>query len=424
MALGSRIKTIVGRIRLVVAAGAVFLVGTIFALTGSSESMPCVTFAGFVFLSLGSFLLKVSCLELLSSFPPKRMAIYVFLSAFIQSFLAPVFTLSSTVTWILAGLIGATGFLCVMRADCLAKRNLEEADNDSGKSSARHPFFPVPSILVGMGVLCAGIAFLNPLPLYPSISPLSFIALTFPSHIGGSLLFALAIFFGRGSSYVTAFKTLDTLVLISFFFMGLLGTGSPIPRALCTTAFGLFESVTFLALADLASCSHADRLRLFGSYYLLVRSCALVGMALNVDDVVVAVSGLSFSLFGSLFAAACVVLAIWSLTEPNLNRFFGGNAVEEVGHVVRNDESGGSSVSAPSTQVVVGSIERSVEHLAAHHGLTPREQEVFVLLAQGRSSTFISKELFISTNTVRKHIAHVYEKLGVHSRQELLTLVQ
>lgn len=61
--------------------------------------------------------------------------------------------------------------------------------------------------------------------------------------------------------------------------------------------------------------------------------------------------------------------------------------------------------------------------LAAEHGLSQRETDVFLLLAQGRSRRFICDELFIADGTASTYISRVYEKLGVHSKQELLTLV-
>lgn len=60
---------------------------------------------------------------------------------------------------------------------------------------------------------------------------------------------------------------------------------------------------------------------------------------------------------------------------------------------------------------------------AERHGLSERETDVFVLLAQGRSRRFICDELFIADGTASTHIRHVYEKFGVHSKQELLSLV-
>lgn len=48
--------------------------------------------------------------------------------------------------------------------------------------------------------------------------------------------------------------------------------------------------------------------------------------------------------------------------------------------------------------------------------LTPREQEVMRCVADGLSNAAIAKTLVLAPNTVRKHLEHVYEKLGVHSR--------
>ena len=53
-------------------------------------------------------------------------------------------------------------------------------------------------------------------------------------------------------------------------------------------------------------------------------------------------------------------------------------------------------------------------------GLTAREIEVVDLLVQGVSPANISKILYISQSTTYKHIAHIYEKMGVSSQQELL----
>ena len=52
--------------------------------------------------------------------------------------------------------------------------------------------------------------------------------------------------------------------------------------------------------------------------------------------------------------------------------------------------------------------------------LTPREKEVLDLLCQGVKPAYISRELRISIGTTNKHIAHIYKKFGVDSKQELL----
>ncbi|MBI3925127.1 MAG: response regulator [Armatimonadetes bacterium] len=48
--------------------------------------------------------------------------------------------------------------------------------------------------------------------------------------------------------------------------------------------------------------------------------------------------------------------------------------------------------------------------------LTEREREVLELLAQGDTNPVIAEKLFISTNTVKRHLKAIFEKLGVRTR--------
>lgn len=52
--------------------------------------------------------------------------------------------------------------------------------------------------------------------------------------------------------------------------------------------------------------------------------------------------------------------------------------------------------------------------------LTPREQEVMRLLAEGLSSKVVAEKLFISPKTVENHRANIMNKLGLHSTLELV----
>ena len=70
------------------------------------------------------------------------------------------------------------------------------------------------------------------------------------------------------------------------------------------------------------------------------------------------------------------------------------------------------------------SIEARCAQIAAEHGLTPRETEVFTLLARGRDVGFICAELYISRNTANAHRRAIYSKLAIHSQQELLDIVE
>jgi DNA-binding CsgD family transcriptional regulator/ArsR family metal-binding transcriptional regulator len=54
--------------------------------------------------------------------------------------------------------------------------------------------------------------------------------------------------------------------------------------------------------------------------------------------------------------------------------------------------------------------------------LTERELQVLQLVAQGFTNPEISEELFISPHTVKTHVVHIYEKLGVNDRAQAAVL--
>ena len=64
------------------------------------------------------------------------------------------------------------------------------------------------------------------------------------------------------------------------------------------------------------------------------------------------------------------------------------------------------------------------EALQGTYGLTKRELEVLELLSSGRTADYISKALFITENTAKTHRRVIYSKLGVHSKQEMLNLLE
>ena len=64
------------------------------------------------------------------------------------------------------------------------------------------------------------------------------------------------------------------------------------------------------------------------------------------------------------------------------------------------------------------------EVIAERYGLTPREAEVFQLLAKGWNTTYIGERLSIGVATVRSHVYHIYSKLGINSQQRLISIVE
>ena len=64
-----------------------------------------------------------------------------------------------------------------------------------------------------------------------------------------------------------------------------------------------------------------------------------------------------------------------------------------------------------------------LDAISEKHWLTRRERDVMELVYKGYSNPDISSKLYISRNTVKKHVHNVYEKLDVSTRMEMTQLI-
>lgn len=62
-------------------------------------------------------------------------------------------------------------------------------------------------------------------------------------------------------------------------------------------------------------------------------------------------------------------------------------------------------------------------HISSHHAISDREAEVLELLARGNTRASIAQKLCISENTARVHVKNIYAKLCIHSKQQLIDMV-
>ena len=118
---------------------------------------------------------------------------------------------------------------------------------------------------------------------------------------------------------------------------------------------------------------------------------------------------------GDIALTAVALVAIYLLAMVSLFLFkdktlCGFDAVAEEG--------------APTAEQQGDALEARCAHVAEAHGLTPRESEILVHLGQGRTARAISEKLVVSENTVKYHIKSIYQKLDVHSRDEVIDLIE
>ena len=87
-----------------------------------------------------------------------------------------------------------------------------------------------------------------------------------------------------------------------------------------------------------------------------------------------------------------------------------------------------AATSVPSAEAEVpveqaDPIAVACEAISARHGVSEREAEVLELLARGNTRASIAEKLCISENTARVHVKNIYAKLHIHSKQQLIDMV-
>jgi DNA-binding NarL/FixJ family response regulator len=91
------------------------------------------------------------------------------------------------------------------------------------------------------------------------------------------------------------------------------------------------------------------------------------------------------------------------------------DGLERILASIREAYLGGAPMSTQIARMVVHSFESKP---ASTSPLTPRETEVLSELCKGKSYRMIGDSLFISEETVRRHLKSIYRKLEVHSKSQ------
>jgi len=101
---------------------------------------------------------------------------------------------------------------------------------------------------------------------------------------------------------------------------------------------------------------------------------------------------------------------------------------ELIRHTVRAALAGGTTISAALMDKAFGLIARSAVNLATPNlgddelpdlvDLTPRELDVLMRLAKGKTNRAIAKDLHLAEVTIKKHVQSILEKMGVRDRTQ------
>lgn len=115
--------------------------------------------------------------------------------------------------------------------------------------------------------------------------------------------------------------------------------------------------------------------------------------------------------------AALLVLYALSMAYAGMQRREKPQGERDAGEAAT--DAAGEAVAASDA-----SLEKRCEAIVRRFELSPRESDVLVAFAHGRNVAYLAERLCLSENTIRSHSKSLYTKLGIHSKQELLDLVE
>lgn len=174
-------------------------------------------------------------------------------------------------------------------------------------------------------------------------------------------------------------------------------------------AFYRTSSIASLTTANAEFSLHPVRQSAFG------RIPTLFGLLAGVlfGFVVIVMLDVSGRLFDLIMA--CIAIAITCAVA--LYSLLGSHGARVRAHMLIE----GSL--APDNAIPSSAEPSALEEVVRLYRLTPREAEVFSLLARGRNAEYIQQKLTLAPGTVKTHIYHIYQKTGVNSQQRLMDLV-
>lgn len=301
------------------------------------------------------------------------------------------------------------------------------------RGSYRDAFLELGDSLVAFCVMEAVIGLLNSFMLAGSVTFAGSGSVSGAGMLIGILAFCVVVFVVQRIPRVsTAFRVIMPIIASLLVFLPFLG--EQFNLFFSTVLLGGYYFIALLITYVVAETAHVRNLSpyvLMGAAACLARVClaaALLGGH--------AIGSLPGGLFGEsehimryLVVIMAVIYAL-SLAAVLVSR--------DRRHRRRGDADAGSSAAAAApagaaeaAPLPAGDVEEGDDAfdarcaaVAAAGGLTEREAEIMRYLARGRTKAHIAGVLFVSENTVRSHVRNIYAKLEVHTRQQLIDLVE
>lgn len=238
-----------------------------------------------------------------------------------------------------------------------------------------------------------------------------FSGLAMPSFLMEGLLVLVVIY---GCKLVSPQTGLRLAYRVSMLAMALFATLVPVfgslnrgTLCLMLVSHGAFIMLFWMILADISRVYRLSSFLVFGAGWGMMDLGMLVGVFATVFIRSGSISSAHMPTVIGLLSTFFILVAYMFMFKE-----------KDIIDLDKEEEADEAAASAESY------FQERCASVAKSFGLTPREAEVMALFAKGRSSSRIQEDLYLSKGTVSTHLRHIYQKMGVHSKQELLDIIE
>lgn len=372
--------------------GSLLIVVACFALP-----FPGLKVAGLVAAGGGLGSLILMWAEFYGSLNPLRVALYHAMAIFV----------GEVVKWLFMGMsVPYLAFFSVtLPFVCLAcvrssMRRLPKRDLPVAMSEGDPKVIPWKPIL--LMAVCTFAAAFGALPMQVLV----------PGNVAGAMFVTALVLFGvlsasRWFNFDTIYQLAFPLFIVGFLFVMPTFGGNAQIMALCYDAgYTMLSMYIMIVMSNITYRFGVSAVWINGIERGIRYVVELMGWLMFAGASASLGEEVTSTLYGGVTVVVAVTFAAIFFTERGLSAKWG---------IVLKDDPMGASAE--------GRIAIRVSDLSRAYNLSPREEEVLQLIAQGDTVAEIGDVLYVSQGTVKAHINHIYRKCGIHSKSELLELL-
>jgi DNA-binding CsgD family transcriptional regulator len=227
-----------------------------------------------------------------------------------------------------------------------------------------------------------------------------FLIITINVLLAIAVLLLTSVF--RTIGFNSTYRAILPFMGVALVLMGLPDmTSNGAPFFLARFSYSLFDILIWLQLPNIFMQIRSTRIFCFSR--LCLDGSALIGTVITRLFFEESVSESGFQV--QLLVLSCLLFVILAVTLTNRN-------IESIWNLI------------PVLRSEAQDLDTICKLLTERYRLTNREEEIMILLARGRSAPYIESKLQIKLNTVQSHTKNLYRKLDIHSRQELLSIIE